>query len=63
MVKSIERYTRESERERIAALRRLTYRQSAAHLEQLLRSRFIFELHFADDDHPLALSKHRHQPR
>lgn len=63
MVKSIKQYTQRTEKERVAALRRLTYRQSAARLEQLLRSRLVFELHFSDDDRPLALNKHRHQDR
>lgn len=56
MVKSIRRYTQESEQARAAALRRLTVRQSAAIVERFLRSRLAFELHFADDDHPVALS-------
>lgn len=63
MVKSIKEYAQRTEKERAAALRRLTYRQSAAHLEQLLRSRLVFELHFSDDDRPLALSKRRHPDR
>lgn len=63
MVKSIRRYTEESERQRVRHLQQLTCRESAAILELLLRSRLAFELHFAEDDHPIALSHyHRFHP-
>lgn len=59
MVKSIRRHVERTERERARALRRLTNRQAAAIVERFLRSRLASELHFADDDHPVALRYHR----
>ena len=63
MVKAMARYRRQTEEERAAALRRMTYREAATILERLLRSRLAFELHFADDDHPVALRYHRRRSR
>ncbi len=57
MVKSIRRYTEKSERERALRLQRMTYRESAAVLERLLRSRLALELHFSKDDHPISFGK------
>lgn len=59
MVKSPKRYARQSARQRAERLHALTDRQGALLLEQLLRSRLAFELRFADDDHPRALSHQR----
>ena len=56
MVRSIEGYKRKLQQERVADLRSLTYRRSAKRLEELLRSCFVFELHFSDDDHPVGLA-------
>lgn len=57
MIKDPKRYRAWSERERAMRLRRLSYIQSAKRVEALLRLQLIHELHFAEDDHPVALDR------
>lgn len=60
MIKDPKRYREHSERERIRALQRLTYRESAKLVEALMASRMIYELRLTDDDRPRALARQFH---
>jgi len=57
MIKNIKQYLKESERKRKKYLQTLTYAKSASAMEQLIGSRFMLELNFSQDDHPVALHK------
>ena len=57
MIKNIDRYYKQQEKQRKSYLSRLTYRRSALIMEQFLSSVLAYELNFGDDDYPIALSK------